>query len=191
MDIAKQHKLFSQKRLQSYKNPKQHYENFLLISHLSFKIGLLEIITRNKIAALLDLEDNHFISTQTLGFWCSLMKCTKIHNKLIDLTHINFKDYSSFNKKDKMRNYQKVEIAYSLFRTIRNRAFHFENLFKQNTNGTPRLSTCLLFGQTKILVGIETHKIEKFLDDMLDCFDDEISKYVNSGYEMAVKHRRE
>lgn len=79
-----------------------------------------------------------------------------------------------------MRNYQKVEIAYSLFHTIRNRAFHFENLFKTNTNGTPRLSTCLLFGKNEnFSFGIETHKIEKCLDNILDCFDTETSGYIS------------
>lgn len=178
MLLEKQYKLFSQKRLDIYKSPQQHKENLLLISHISVKIGLLELITRNKIANLLNITNNKFISKQTLGFWYNLMECTKIHNELISLNHLNFKDYSSFNKKDKMRNYQKVKVAYSLIRTIRNRAFHFENLFKANANGTPRLSTCLLFGKTKILVGIETHKIEQFLDDMLNCFDSEIKDYI-------------
>ncbi|WP_236096619.1 MULTISPECIES: hypothetical protein [Helicobacter] len=75
-----------------------------------------------------------------------------------------------------MRNYQKVTIAYSLFRTIRNRAFHFENLFKKNPNGTLRLSTCLVFGKTKVLVDIEADKIEGLLNDMLDCFDYEVKE---------------
>ncbi|MCX2683758.1 ATPase [Campylobacter sp. MIT 21-1685] len=149
MELEKQHKLFSKKRLQSYESLKQHYENFLLISLLSIKIGLLEIVTRNKIASLLLVLDDEFISAQTLGYWCEKIQKHKLHNQLINMEHLSFQAYSSFNKKDKMRNYQKVTIAYSLFRTIRNRAFHFENLFKKNPNGTPRLSTCLVFGKTK------------------------------------------
>lgn len=73
-----------------------------------------------------------------------------------------------------MRNYQKVIVAYALFRTMRNRAFHFENLFKRNANGTSRLSTCLTFGKTKIVVGIEPDKMEVFLDDMIEAFDSEL-----------------
>lgn len=176
MELEKQYKLFSKKRLQSYESPKQHYENFLLISRLSIKIGLLEIVTRNKIASLLLMLDDKFISTQTLGYWCERIQEHKLHNQLINMEHLNFQVYSPFNKKDKMRNYQKVTIAYSLFRTIRNRAFHFENLFKKNSNGTPRLSTCLVFGQTKVLVGIEADKIEGFLNDMLDCFGCEVKE---------------
>ncbi len=93
--------------------------------------------------------------------------------------HINFKKYSIFNKKDKMRNYQKVEVAYSLLRTLRNRAFHFENLLKQNANGTPRLSTRFMFGKSKIIVGIEAKHIETFLNDMIESFDDELLKYLD------------
>ena len=65
-------------------------------------------------------------------------------------------------------------MAYALFRTMRNRAFHFENLFKRNANGTSRLSTCLTFGKTKIVVGIEPDKMEVFLDDMIEAFDSEL-----------------
>ncbi|MGX3010524.1 hypothetical protein ACWIUD_03025 [Helicobacter sp. 23-1044] len=76
-----------------------------------------------------------------------------------------------------MRNYQKVKIAYSLFVNIRNRAFHFENLYKRNQYGIPRLSTCLIFGKTKILIGIDSDKMEAFLDDMINAFDGELRGY--------------
>lgn len=177
MDIQKQIQFFSLKRLQSYQDISEHYANFLLIRDLSIKIGILEIVTRNKIARLLGITDDTFISSQTLGFWCENISQHKIHNELLNMEHINFKKYSRFNKKDKMRNYQRVEVAYSLFRTLRNRAFHFENLYKQNQNATPRLSTCMIFGRTKVIVGIETDRIEGFLDDMLDSFDNELREY--------------
>ncbi|MGX3010523.1 hypothetical protein ACWIUD_03020 [Helicobacter sp. 23-1044] len=53
MDLERQIALFSHKRLQSYENLSQHKDNFLLIKDLSAKIGLLEIITRNKVAQIL------------------------------------------------------------------------------------------------------------------------------------------
>lgn len=182
MDIQKQIQFFSLKRLQSYQDISEHYANFLLIRDLSIKIGILEIVTRNKIARLLGITDDTFISSQTLGFWCENISQHKIHNELLNMEHINFKKYSRFNKKDKMRNYQRVEVAYSLFRTLRNRAFHFENLYKQNQNATPRLSTCMIFGRTKVIVGIETDRIESFLDDMLDSFDSELREYAQGRY---------
>ena len=177
MHLDKQIALFSQKRLQSYESAEQHRQNFLLIQRLCAKIGLLEIITRNKVARILQIGDDEFVSKQTLGFWCHQLDKHYIHNALVNLAHIDFKKYSKFNKKDKMRNYQKVQIAYSLFLNIRNRAFHFENLLKLNENGTPRLSTCITFGKAKILVGIEPDKMEVFLDDMIEAFDSELAGF--------------
>ncbi|WP_147288703.1 hypothetical protein [Helicobacter marmotae] len=62
---------------------------------------------------------------------------------------------------------------------MRNRAFHFENPYKQNPSDTPRISTSMLFGETKVIVGIETNKVESFLDDMLDNFDSELREYIH------------
>lgn len=177
MNLEKQILLFSQKRLSSYENTSQHRQNFILIQRLCAKIGLLEIITRNKVAQILRLSDDGFISKQTLGFWGDKINECKIHNRVVDLRRVDFKKYSKFNRKDKMRNYQKVIVAYALFRTMRNRAFHFENLFKRNENGTSRLSTYLTFGRMKILVGIDSDKMEIFLDDMLDAFDVELKRF--------------
>lgn len=177
MDLGKQITLFSHKRLQSYESLTQHRDNFLLIQNLCAKIGLLEIITRNKVAQILQISNDDFISNQTLGFWCHQLDKHTIHNALVNLAHIDFKKYSRFNRKDKMRNYQKVKVAYSLFLNIRNRAFHFENLLKINGNGTPRLSTNITFGKSKILVGIDSDKMEAFLDDIISAFDSELKGY--------------
>ena len=177
MDLGKQITLFSHKRLQSYENLAQHRDNFLLIQNLCAKIGLLEIITRNKVAQILQIRDDDFIARQTLGFWCDTINEHKIHNALVNLETIDFKQYSRFNRKDKMRNYQKVIVAYALFRTMRNRAFHFENLYKRNANGTSRLSTCQIFGKVKVGVGIDSDKMEAFLDDIINAFDSELGGY--------------
>ena len=177
MNLEKQILLFSQKRLSSYENTSQHRQNFILIQRLCAKIGLLEIITRNKVAQILRLNDDGFISKQTLGFWGDKINECKIHNKVVDLRRVDFKKYSKFNRKDKMRNYQKVIVAYALFRTMRNRAFHFENLFKRNENGTSRLSDSRIFGKERVVVGIDSDKMEIFLDDMLDAFDVELKRF--------------
>lgn len=178
MDLDKQITLFSHKRLQSYENFTQHRDNFLLIQNLCAKIGLLEIITRNKVAQILQINDDDFVAKQTLGFWCDKINECKIHNALINLNSLDFKKYSRFNRKDKMRNYQKVIVAYALFRTMRNRAFHFENLYKRNENGTSRLSTCQIFGKIKVGVGIDSDKMEVFLDDIINAFDSELKEYL-------------
>ena len=69
-----------------------------------------------------------------------------------------------FNRKNKLLNYQKVKILYDLAVKIRNRAFHFENLYKLNDDQTPRISTRV----GKTLVGIDPQMLEDLL--MIRCF---------------------
>lgn len=73
-----------------------------------------------------------------------------------------------------MLHYKKVKITYSLLLTIRNRAFHFENLYKLNLNGTPRIST----NQDNIVVGIDPDLLEIFIDDVFVCFDAGLKEYL-------------
>ena len=128
--------IFSKGRLDGYKNASEHRENFLLIG----KIGVLEVVIRNRTARVLGITDDKFISSKTLGYWERNIETHKIHNQILNLRAMDFRKYSKFNKKDKLLNYQKVSFAYTLFRLIRNRAFHFENLYKINADGTPRLT---------------------------------------------------
>jgi ATPase len=128
--------IFSKGRLDGYKNASEHRENFLLIG----KIGVLEVAIRNRTARVLGITDDKFISSKTLGYWERNIETHKIHNQILNLRAMDFRKYSKFNKKDKLLNYQKVSFAYTFFRLIRNRAFHFENLYKINADGTPRLT---------------------------------------------------
>lgn len=153
MDSAK---FFSIKRLKSYKNEQEHKKNFLLVQALAPKLGILEIATRNlAFKALVDNNkvdilssfggyfklDDLFVSKQTFGFWAKIIDEAKIHNDIVNLDKLDFKKYSKFNRKNKLLNYQKVKILYDLAVKIRNRAFHFENLYKLNDDQTPRIST--------------------------------------------------
>lgn len=67
MDRQRQIELFSLSRLASYKDWREHSANLALIADISIRLGLLEIITRNKVALLLGIDDSEFISKQTLG----------------------------------------------------------------------------------------------------------------------------
>lgn len=95
--------------------------------------------------------DDLFVSKQTFGFWAKIIDEAKIHNDTFNLDKLDFKKYSKFNRKNKLLNYQKVKILYDLAVKIRNRAFHFENLYKLNDDQTPRISTRV----GKTLVGID------------------------------------
>lgn len=171
--------LFSAKRLNDYESEAKHRDNFLLMQRLAPKLGIIEIITRNKTARLLGIDDDTFVSRQTLGYWVTLINVMKIHNNVADFRRLNFANYSKYNRQAKstMLNYKKVKICYSLILAIRNRAFHFENLYKLNPKGTPRIST----RHDNIVVGIDPEKLETFIDDVLDCLDNEIREYLQRG----------
>ncbi|QCD53459.1 ATPase [Campylobacter sp. RM16192] len=167
--------LFSNKRLSNYTSETEHRDNFLLMQKLAPKLGILEIVTRNKVAKILNIDDDTFISRQTFGYWVKVIDDKKIHNSLVDLKVIDFRKYSKFNihGKSSMPNFQKVQICYSLLLTIRNRAFHFENLYKLNEAKAPRISTRL----NNKIVGIMPDMLETFIDDVLDCFDEGLKDY--------------
>ncbi len=171
MSEEKAVELFSRARLDGFASLDEHFANFRLIQKLALKIGVLEIVTRNKIAKILEISDDKRISKKTFGYWCEIMNDVKIHNQVVNLDNMNFKDYSKFNKHNNMFNYQKVKIVFNLALTIRNRAFHFENLYKLNENKRPRISTSLKFGKEKVLVGVDPDKLEIFINDLLVSFD--------------------
>ena len=98
----------------------------------------------------------------------------KIHNDIVNLDKLDFKKYSKFNRKNKLLNYQKVKILYDLVVKIRNRAFHFENLYKLNDDQTPRISTRV----GKTLAGIDPQMLEDFINDALFYFDEYLTRYL-------------
>ena len=78
--------LFSAKRLNDYESEAKHRDNFLLMQRLAPKLGIIEIITRNKTARLLGIDDDTFVSRQTLGYWVTLINVMKIHNNVADFS---------------------------------------------------------------------------------------------------------
>lgn len=79
------------------------------MQRLAPKLGIIEIITRNKTARLLGIDDDTFILKQTLGYWVTLINVMKIHNKVADFSRLNFANYSKYNKQTKstMLDYKK------------------------------------------------------------------------------------
>ena len=169
--------IFSKGRLDGYKHASEHRENFLLIGKIGAKIGVLEVAIRNRTARVLGITDDKFISSKTLGYWERNIEMRKIHNQILNLRAMDFRKYSKFNKKDKLLNYQKVSFAYTLFRLIRNRAFHFENLYKINADGTPRLTKI----SGKNIISIMPEHIEDFIDDLIFYFDEDLAGYLENG----------
>lgn len=117
------------------------------------------------------------VSFQSLGFWVRVAEHYKLESKLFDkefLDSLDFKRYyannaNRFTDKTNLQNYQKVSLLLSLLHNLRNRAFHFENLYKLNNDNKPRLSAKLTYkNKRKFTINLETAKIQVFLNDLID-----------------------
>lgn len=205
-------KLFSSTRLNGYASPQEHEDNLRLIASIAHKIGILEIIIRNKIDSCLlrsntnwlenlpkdvnlegDLQKHSrdkIISTQNIGFWLRVVEHYKIHNQIFDiafLDNLDFKKYFEKNKTNfktkhnRLMRHHKVEAILKFLRLIRNRAFHFENLYKITEKGYPRLNVKITNKyKESIYIAIHPSEIKNFLDDLLISFDENLVYYAES-----------
>ena len=129
------------------------------------------------------LSRHKIISTQSLGFWLKVIDTYKIHSLLFSydfLEDLNFKRYyernaNRFKNGVRLRRYHKAKLLVHLLRNLRNRAFHFENLYKRNADNKPRLSTRIIDrdGQ-KFVINLATSKIQVFLEDLISEFSKEV-----------------
>ncbi len=121
------------------------------------------------------------LSKMSLGAVVRLIFCYTLEGVILDLRAYRLRVYYHENKdtlliKGKKRllyNYVKAHIALNLLWTIRNRAYHWENLLKIQPNKRPRITTSFS-GKTKnipmdkiLVIGIEPNKITLFLDDLI------------------------
>ena len=202
--------LFSKTRILAYASASEHEANLRLISQISHKLGILEIIIRNRIDKIMSARDeswlfalpseivldddggkikehNALVSRQTFGFWVRVAECYKIHSCAFDkefLESLDFKKYYSRNQgrlnKSPLANYQKAYALLLLIRSIRNRAFHFENLLKSLDDGRPRLSIRATFKKSSGVFSIMPNMIMTFLDDILKSFDENLVEYAKN-----------
>ncbi|MCQ2693142.1 hypothetical protein JT105_06920 [Helicobacter pylori] len=119
----------------------------------------------------------------SLGAVVRLIFCYKLEGIILDLKRINFKSYYPNNKntlfinnkKNPLSGASKVHIALNLLWTIRNRAYHWENLLKIQPNNRPRITTYFTGLKDndrakmpmKINISVEPSKIVLFLDDLI------------------------
>lgn len=210
LEDSLQFQLFSQTRLRGYTNTQEHEENLALIASIAHKIGILEIILRNKIDSILssnnalwleslpqevsdhieakqDYSKDKVISSQSLGFWIKVIDHYKIHDKIIDidfLDSVDFTKYFSKNRKtfkakhNRLLRHHKAKAILGLFRLIRNRSFHFENLYKIVGNGYPRLNIKITNKYNEnIYIAIHPEKIKDFLNNLLGSFHKDLVYY--------------
>ncbi|WRF76523.1 CAAX protease [Helicobacter pylori] len=128
-----------------------------------------------------EITHSLILSKISLGAVIRFIFCYKLERVILDLRAYRFRAYYHENKdtlliKGKKRllyNYIKAHIALNLLWTIRNRAYHWENLLKIQPNKRPRITTSFS-GKTKnipmdriLVIGIEPNKITLFLDDLI------------------------
>lgn len=139
------------------------------------------------------LSKHKIISTQSLGFWLKVIDCYKIHSQLFSyefLEDLNFKRYyecnaNRFKNKANLQNYHKASLLVHLLRNLRNRAFHFENLYKRNADNKPRLIASIRSEKNSLaVINLETSKIQVFLGDLIG----EFRKEVQSGGKASPKN---
>lgn len=120
-----------------------------------------------------------------LGELVKLIDEYKVKHYMFNLEGMDFREYHWSNrnffhinkKKNKFSNVEKVNIALNLIRTIRNRAFHWENLFKTRCfNGEiyPRIT----HKEKDTNIGIMPEKILLFLDDLLNSIQNDLIKKI-------------
>ncbi|WQV86118.1 CAAX protease [Helicobacter pylori] len=128
-----------------------------------------------------EITHSLILSKMSLGAVVRLIFCYKLERVILDLRAYRFRAYYHENKdtlliKGKKRllyNYIKAYIALNLLWTIRNRAYHWENLLKIQPNKRPRIAIPFN-GKTEnipmdkiLVIGIEPNKITLFLDDLI------------------------
>ncbi len=121
------------------------------------------------------------LSKMSLGAVVKLIFCYKLEGVILDLKRINFKSYYPNNKnalfinnkKNPLSSASKVHIALNLLWTIRNRAYHWENLLKTKPNNRPRITTYFTGlkdndrAKMPMNISVEPSKIVLFLDDLI------------------------
>lgn len=198
MERAKLELFLSKVRLESYQSIDEHFENLCFIGCIAPKLLLVEICLRNITNDILihklgidwiekeneakhkekNLNNHQLVSRQSLDFWCKMINQYKLYNDIFHF-HKNFdlKQYDDSNtnrfyyngKKRFLRDTHKAEIILNWLHTMRNRAFHAENLLKTKIIMrkdkqilAPRITTFIEIGKHKLYFGIMPDKIEIF-----------------------------
>lgn len=127
------------------------------------------------------LLHEQLLSKMSLDDIARIINDKGVRGRIFSLQRFDFKKYDKSNqnrclgipKKPEFSNDDKAEIVLSLPTNIRNRAFHWENLFKTRLLGDkvyPHITTKL--GGTSI--GVAPSHIDMFSNDILETFEAEL-----------------
>ncbi|RDU69362.1 hypothetical protein [Helicobacter brantae] len=142
----------------------------------------LEIIKEKSNLSILDLHSHQILSSLMFGEIVRLINFYKIEHYMLDLRSMDFKKYHWSNrnffyingKKNKLSNVEKVNTALNLIRTIRNRAFHWENLLKVTIKDNGEIFPRITHKERGSTLGVMPDKILVFLDDLLNTIDNDV-----------------
>ncbi|RVY31017.1 CAAX protease [Helicobacter pylori] len=128
-----------------------------------------------------EITHSLILSKMSLGAVIRLIFYYKLEGVILDLRAYRFRAYYHENKdtlliknrKQNLSNYAKAHIALNLLWTIRNRAYHWENLLKTKPNNRPRITTYFTGlkdndrAKMPMNISVEPSKIVLFLDDLI------------------------
>ncbi|AEN16107.1 CAAX protease [Helicobacter pylori] len=128
-----------------------------------------------------EISHSLILSKMSLEAVIKLIFFYKLERVVLDLRAYSFKTYYQDNRdtllikgrKQHLSNYAKAHIVLNLLWTIRNRAYHWENLLKIKPNNRPRITTYFngLRDDNKpkkpMNISVESSKITLFLDDLI------------------------
>ncbi|RVZ24522.1 CAAX protease [Helicobacter pylori] len=128
-----------------------------------------------------EITHSLILSKMSLGAVIRLIFCYTLERVILDLRAYRFRAYYHENKdtlliknrKQNLSNYAKAHIALNLLWTIRNRAYHWENLLKIQPNKRPRITTYFTGlkdndrAKIPMNISVEPSKIVLFLDDLI------------------------
>ncbi|WP_158652622.1 hypothetical protein [Helicobacter ailurogastricus] len=151
------------------------------------------------------------VSKQSMGFWLKVVEYFRIYDQIFNPSFLDNLDFKKYYLKNKnrfgtkthlahrknahLKRHEKADLLLQLLRKLRNRAFHFENLYKCNPKGYPRLNANIADNKHEshhknqeqqekpqaepqdLYVGLHPDKIVLFLDDLLGSFAPELVDY--------------
>ncbi|EAK6701016.1 hypothetical protein E5009_08435, partial [Campylobacter jejuni] len=136
------------------------------------------------------LDNNQLISRISLGDVIFIIKLEHLEAKIINSSNINFKKYYAHNKeyyfhyvnnkkyKNSFSNIEKANTVLNLLLTIRNRSFHWENLYKTKITNQKALAPRITTKSHNTFIGVMPNKINAFLSDLIESFEKDLNSYL-------------
>ncbi|EAH5153479.1 hypothetical protein D7146_08120, partial [Campylobacter coli] len=87
--------------------------------------------------------------------------------------YVNNKKY-----KNSFSNIEKANTVLNLLLTIRNRSFHWENLYKTKITNQKALAPRITTKSHNTFIGVMPNKINAFLSDLIESFEKDLNSYL-------------